>query len=313
MKGLLEGGTPNVDASSRLVRQLHIKGSQEAKEAAREILSMERIWIELDREERALREGKGRGLGACQDSFGAGDSNGWYGGKIHFTGKILGGEKVSIFLLEVLTCFANTELAQGAKTRVVVSPPKFGASCQLARKFGSRSFLRLQYDEVGGKAEFIQFTMRPLVFLGRTWRAIYPNTKSETLIFLATNELPADRNPENVSLKGVYRPEDLEGVWSFAQWFAPLEDNADRKMAKWVSRIHLGFSDTVPVLEFAEEQIVRGVPDIRGSETGINDSIMTDGCGKISSRAMKMILQRRGEEHACAVQARLGASSKGIW
>lgn len=82
---LLKGETPNVKAAEWLANLLEAKGN---KKEANAIRSRKEEWLELDREEKALREGEGRGLGVFEDPSGSKGVDSWYGGTVHFTAKV---------------------------------------------------------------------------------------------------------------------------------------------------------------------------------------------------------------------------------
>jgi hypothetical protein len=89
-------------------------------------------------------------------------------------------------------------------------------------------------------------------------------------------------------------------------------------MSKWTTRWSLGLSNTVPVVEFAQENIVY-IEDEYSSDWSAGkgkapaEKIMTDGCGFMNRSALALITRRLqlGLPPA-AVQGRI-AGAKGLW
>ena len=78
------------------------------------------------------------------------DPDGWYGGKVHFTGRIDQDSTSSPFPF-----------------RVTLNSPKLGSSCRFARTLGSESLLILKYKEdIKDRSRLQDFLTRKFVIAG---------------------------------------------------------------------------------------------------------------------------------------------------
>ena len=98
------------------------------------------------------------------------DDKDWYGGKVHFTAKVVGGRDKKGFSL-------------------VLDRPTLGSSNRFMRRFGSRRFIRvrIQKDALmqkgGGLFEYFR---RPFIIAGVVFRAFF--AKEQNVFLVRTNE-----------------------------------------------------------------------------------------------------------------------------
>jgi hypothetical protein len=184
---------------------------------------------------------------------------------------------------------------------ITLRKPKVEASNRLFRKFGSDRFLELKLAKNTSPSlvkHHSEFFLKPFLLMQRVFRFLF--VKNDTVVMFAT---------EGHGLA----PISVEQV---VNWHMPVKENLYMTMSKYASRMSLGYSSSVPTLEFRPEEIIYiddiyadGYVDGSGDET----LCMTDGCGIISCSAMKRIMgSHSAEELPCAVQGRI-AGSKGIW
>lgn len=99
------------------------------------------------------------------------DDKEWYGGKVHFTGRLRYDHKTKQF-------------------DVILERPYLFSSTRFARRFGSDAFVRLRVDSrvlyQHGKT-VREYVKKPLLISGRVFRAFY--AKEETIFFFRTNDV----------------------------------------------------------------------------------------------------------------------------
>lgn len=176
--------------------------------------------------------------------------------------------------------------------------PKLEASNRLFRKFGQDRFLELKLAKGTHPSlikTYAQHFLKPFLFMQRLFRFLF--LKDDTIILFATEggEL------EKISIQQVI------------DWHMPITENWSMTISKYASRMSLGYSSSIPTLEFKPLEI-QYVDDIYGSRSLTDESTcMTDGCGIISCSAMKEIMGCQAtDELPCAIQGRI-AGAKGIW
>ncbi|EPQ58296.1 hypothetical protein GLOTRDRAFT_36051 [Gloeophyllum trabeum ATCC 11539] len=230
-------------------------------------------WKELDREVETLRNNPSGCLGV---DVGGGEGNdGWYGGKIHFTGKMR------------------------EDGHIVLQRPELGPSCRFTRKYGSASLVRIKVPQklVGDKLR--EYCKRPFVILGRVFRAFYE--KDLTVFLMQTDEvLSSDQNSVLI------QKSDGRSISHFINWHNPIFQNREQTMAKWAARQALALSNSVPGVLFKKENIF-DIPDES------DEMIMTDGCGFVNRTVLNTLRKRHGwHTTPTAIQGRL-AGAKGLF
>lgn len=182
---------------------------------------------------------------------------------------------------------------------ITLRAPKVEASNRFFRKFGQDRFLELKL----GKSTHVTilkqhkaFFLKPFLLMHRVFRFLF--VKDDTVILFAT---------EGVDLEPI-------SIQQVIEWHMPIAENWDMSMSKYASRMSLGYSSSIPTLEFKPEEIIY-IDDIYGStgDTSDETNCMTDGCGIISCSAMKKIMGCQAtDELPCAIQGRI-AGAKGVW
>ncbi|KAG1730698.1 RNA dependent RNA polymerase-domain-containing protein [Suillus paluster] len=247
------------------------------------------LWLEYDREQLAIVENKGRGLGTMGQWEG---KDNWYGGKIQQAARIVKAGKSFKFELE---------------------KPEIRRSHRFARFLGSRRILQvrvpdnLTYDKVGAAIrEFL--TSNKFVLCGRVFVPFH--AKEGNLYLFETHE-----NVDRQANLG-----DGDGhrltLYQFVQWHNPLRLNSKQPISKWSTRWALGLSTSVPTIEFAPENMFF-INDQHAVDWGEGkppaEKIMTDGCGFISGAALTAIMRvMHYPSRPTAVQGRI-AGAKGMW
>lgn len=182
---------------------------------------------------------------------------------------------------------------------ITLRAPKVEASNRFFRKFGQDRFLELKLGKTTHSAILKQcknFFLKPFLLMHRVFRFLF--VKDDTVILFAT---------EGVDLAPI-------SIQQVIEWHMPIIENWDMSMSKYASRMSLGYSSSIPTLEFKPEQI-KYIDDIYGATgSSTNETnCMTDGCGIISCSAMKKIMGCQAtDELPCAIQGRI-AGAKGIW
>ncbi|KAI8977037.1 RNA dependent RNA polymerase-domain-containing protein [Mycotypha africana] len=183
---------------------------------------------------------------------------------------------------------------------IILRAPKVEASNRLFRKFGQDRFLELKLAK-GTHPTLIKrhkkYFLKPFVFMQRVFKFLF--VKEDMIILFAT---------EGVDLQPISIQEVID-------WHMPISENWNMSMSKYASRMSLGYSSSIPTLQFKPEEIIY-IDDVYASEGSNGDeeaTCMTDGCGIISCSAMKEIMGcQAADELPCAVQGRI-AGAKGIW
>ncbi|KAF8913977.1 RNA dependent RNA polymerase-domain-containing protein [Gymnopilus junonius] len=236
-------------------------------------------WLELDREEEALKKDPLSGLGFNE----AGEYQNWYGGQVIFSGKL------------------HDASARGEKLpkyKTTLEPAELGPSYMFARRFGSKNFFRLKLTKLVQNTKkpesLLGYLCRPMILCGGVFRAFY--AKESNVFYVKTNEYAIGER--------ILQGETIPGMMSFLEfleWHNPMACNDGQTMAKYVSRFALGLSNSVPGLMVAQSDI-HFIDDII-SEQGSN---MTDGAGKINLWSLKQIRHRLGwEDTPSAIQTRI--------
>ncbi|KAJ7498829.1 RNA dependent RNA polymerase-domain-containing protein [Mycena latifolia] len=236
-------------------------------------------WAELDLEDENLAKSDMAGLGLSKEA------PDWFGGKVHFTGKLIAEPK-----------------NKDTPFRVVLKTPELGPSDRFARRWGSKRFLTLSLsrDVLRTGEKVINFLCRPFILGDRVFRAF--DAKDGNVFLVCTNEIVEGRR--------IHPTRTVPGLLSlrdFLGWHNPLELNPKQTMAKWASRFALGRSNSAPVLRLDADAILE-IPDIT-SDCG---SDMTDGAGLINKAGLRLIYNRvEMDSWPTAIQCRV-VGAKGL-
>ncbi|KAH8114962.1 RNA dependent RNA polymerase-domain-containing protein [Phellopilus nigrolimitatus] len=289
----------NTNAAPQVVRLLLpdavAKESTQFAAAVKEELQAKAPWTELDKEFAAHQDSPTAGLGCS-------GSSSWYGGKVHFIGKLKEAGKKDgkhNFTIEL-------------------DRPELGPSSRFARRFGSHSFLRvnIKKDILNNKNmadDLAAFFYRPFVINGRVYRGLL--SKEHSVFLYMTNERVENRRI--VSPKDdVDSPGGQMSLLRFLNWHNPLKENQNQTVVKWAARFALGFSNSVPGLKLEAEHIHTIDDQASESWDGMgklpSELDMTDGCGVANAPLLKRLREVfEWEAYPTAVQCRLGGA-KGL-
>ncbi|KAF9447542.1 hypothetical protein P691DRAFT_731304 [Macrolepiota fuliginosa MF-IS2] len=246
------------------------------------------LWQELDREQEAILENKGRGLGLMGKWGGQED---WFGGRIQQ--------------------IARLSKDPSGQYRVQLEPMEKRRSHRFARYCGSRRILQLRIPKDLILKESLQlktFLQGKFILCGRIFVPFH--AKDHSLYMVETNENWERRSQE--ACGDQYRI----SFDAFINWHNPPEYNHKQAVSKYVTRYALGLSTSIPVLEFQEQNMYL-VDDIYGSEYkgygASAEETMTDGCGFINQAALVAINAHINKSSLpIAVQGRI-AGAKGLW
>ncbi|EKM56512.1 uncharacterized protein PHACADRAFT_118286 [Phanerochaete carnosa HHB-10118-sp] len=246
---------------------------------------------ELSREQKALLEGKGHGLGLLGDW--EGEKN-WYGGRVQQLARIEKDAQQHKYYLQL-----------GAMQKV-------GRSHRLARFLGSHRVLHVKipkealYEQKEMDA-LKDFLSHKFVLCGRVFVSFA--VKDQKIYLVETDEdfeRTADRK------KGDHLRYSLEKL---IEWYNPLDLNDKQNLSKYAARSDLALSTSSPVLEFDPRNIYM-INDIEAPHTGGKvppEKIFTDGCGFMNGAALMRVGKWIGSgSPPTAVQGRI-LGSKGVW
>ncbi|KAI9255492.1 RNA dependent RNA polymerase-domain-containing protein [Sporodiniella umbellata] len=181
--------------------------------------------------------------------------------------------------------------------RISIRAPKIAASNRLFRKYGQDRFFELTVSTSSNPSmtrHFKDYFLKPIILMQRTFRFLF--IKDTTLVFFAT---------EGVDLEPI-------SIQQVIDWHLPILENWDMSMSKYSSRMTLGYSSSIPTVQFKPSEI-EYIDDIYSAGAREVSGCMTDGCGIISCAAMKDIMGcQTTDQLPCAVQGRIGGA-KGIW
>ncbi|KAF7965380.1 hypothetical protein HWV62_44091 [Athelia sp. TMB] len=249
------------------------------------------ILRELDREQLALMENIGRGLGLMGTYEGAPN---WFGGQIQQIVRLNKGP----------TGFYTT-----------MEPLESTRSHRFGRFLGSRRFVQMRIDSNAlqrERDEVIAYLSRDFIICGRVFRPFTSKDDSVYLVETTLNhELRLPRAEEGDNLRVSYG--------EFIQWHNPLDRNFGQAISKWEARWPLGLSTSRPVLEFDESDI-EVIDDIYSPSVILGkkptaEQTMTDGCGFMNDAAFTMIFKSgvvNLPHRPISVQGRF-CGAKGMW
>ncbi|KAI6119808.1 RNA-dependent RNA polymerase, partial [Pisolithus croceorrhizus] len=226
-------------------------------------------------------------------------SDGWYGGRVHFTASLKLHGNVS-------------KCSELSNYKIILDRPELGSSMRLSRQFSSYAIVRVRVSrKVMNKARstLITFFSQRFLLCGVIYRVFY--AKDSSIFLGATNEL-FEFLP---SLPRHARPPPPTFM-DFLNWHNPTRLNSSQLMAKWASRFALGLSNSVPGIDLDSNDFLV-IDDIGKADNAhysavAGDSIMMDGCGFINLAAMKkMCAIFHWDTYPTAIQCRL-AGAKGL-
>ncbi|KAG2075104.1 hypothetical protein BDR04DRAFT_1091949 [Suillus decipiens] len=294
-RGVTRGMWTFEDMTEHRLRQLKGSNVQAAWKVASVIKEMRpsssmrapaEVWLEYDREQLAIVENKGRGLGTMGDWEG---KENWYGGKIQQVARIV---------------------RAGSSFKLELEKPEIRRSHRFARFLGSRRILQIRVpDNLTYDTEVPKFLeSSKFVLCGRVFVPFH--AKEGSAYLFETNENidrqsnPGDGDDHRLTLH------------EFVQWHNPLRLNSKQPTSKWSTRWALGLSTSVPTIKFSPENIFF-INDQYAGNWGEGEHpveiIMTDGCGFISGAALTAIMRViQYPNRPTAVQGRI-AGAKGMW
>ncbi|OCH92984.1 hypothetical protein OBBRIDRAFT_863326 [Obba rivulosa] len=250
---------------------------------------LELIWAELDREEKALLTGDA-GLGLK----GIDGLPKWNGGRIQQIVRIVEEER--------------------GKLKLVLDKMEMRKSCRFARELGSSRILQVSIpDKLLRRKEtrdrIRELLYREAVICGRIFASMFSRDGKVFMMEVARLDPDGGRRTSGHSR--------LNSVQAFVQWHNPLDLNGQQSVSKWITRFDLGFSTTVPVLQFDPSKIhyIRDEYAPHDEKMGKppTEKIFTDGCGFMNAAALHQIAAYFGRETPItAVQGRI-AGAKGMW
>ncbi|KAJ3730892.1 RNA dependent RNA polymerase-domain-containing protein [Lentinula guzmanii] len=247
------------------------------------------IGQESDREQLALLENRGRGLGLLGHFQ---DVDNWFGGQIQQIATLRETARFTLFLQ--------------------LEPLEMRRSTRFARQFGSRRVLQVRIADdflrAQARERTIRFLSRKFVLNGRVFA---PTPPKEGAVYLV--EIGEDYERTSMSKFGDQHRKSLREV---LEWHNPMALNSQQPISKYAARAALALSNTVPALIFEVEDI-HFIEDIIASDCQENKppahKVLTDGCGFMNEAALKAIATALN--YPCrptAVQGRI-AGSKGLW
>ncbi|TBU26167.1 RNA dependent RNA polymerase-domain-containing protein [Dichomitus squalens] len=258
-------------------------------------------WDELDREDEILPNHQYGGLGCNEhEAYNESDPD-WYGGKVHFTAKVVVAKD-----------------RRPSEFRFILERPALGSSNRLMRRFGSRRFIRarIQKDALNQKGnDLAEYFRRPFVIGGAVFRAFF--AKEQNVFLVRTNEA-AIGSGEDVRISTPDSSAATEmSFMQFIEWHNSLLLNSDQTMAKWAARFALPLSNSMPGLRLKHDN-VKFVDDIicdafEGKGKPPSEMQMTDGCGFANRAVMRMLHDKfpAWQDEPTAIQCRIGGA-KGL-
>ncbi|KAH9486232.1 RNA-dependent RNA polymerase 1 [Psilocybe cubensis] len=246
------------------------------------------LWQELDREQDAIFENQGAGLGLNQSN------QNWYGGQIQQLARLIG---------------------ENGNYKIILEPMEKRRSHRFARFYGSRRFLQLRIPEQTLQKEshqVVKFLTRSFVLCGRIFVPFH--SKEGSLYMVET-----DQNYGRLSMD-FFGDQYRMPFCKFINWHNPLAEpkNYNQTITKYATRFAIGLSNSVPALEFQAKNIIF-IDDIttddwpEGKPNPPAEKLMTDGCGYINHSALHAIVKHMDYEALpAAVQGRI-AGAKGLW
>ncbi|CBQ73079.1 conserved hypothetical protein [Sporisorium reilianum SRZ2] len=200
------------------------------------------------------------------------------------------------------------------KFSIKLFPPKLGGSCRFSRRFGSENILRMKMEPTITKKarrfpthpktrdkqdEILHMFSRTVLVMGRKFRPFF--CKDETLFYFCIGS----------AKDGGDKPE-FDCIWDLIDHHAPFAANSRSPLGKYVQRVQLGLSTSVPASVIDKMTYVADVFGDADPETGKSQE-MTDGAGCVSLAVARDIAQHLGYDSIpSAFQGRV-AGAKGVW
>ncbi|KAG5718247.1 putative RNA-dependent RNA polymerase SHL2 [Termitomyces sp. T112] len=269
-RGVTEGNWTWADVKAKIPR-LHGSNSETAWKVRSIILDKTQppstsgcsVWQELDREQDAILEKKGRGLGP----MGLKDSgNDWYGGRIQQVAELVGDK---------------------GRYRIRLEPMENKRSYRLARFLGSRRILQVKIPRdliFKENKQLKEFMRHKFMLCGRVFVPFFAKARAVYLV-----ETTEDHERQPADWAGDQFRRSFKDI---VNWHNPLHLNADQPITKYATRFALAFATSIPVLQFKPENISIE-PDTTDTWLGPGkppaEYIKTDGCGLINEAALKII------------------------
>ncbi|KDQ17067.1 hypothetical protein BOTBODRAFT_224345 [Botryobasidium botryosum FD-172 SS1] len=291
----------NAEAAPKVIKLLLPSSSGAPQPSVVEPASLgESPWAELDREQRAIVEGRGRGLGCFEEDE---ESDSWkYGGNVLQRAK-----------LHFKPPSAVGTSAIAARFSITLEPQKRGASSRLARFLGSRRLIQLSLPKevlYNYRTALKDYLENAFILNGRVFRVFH--VKDGHAHLMETSESyerePSEREGDHFRLS----------LADLIDWANPLYFNRKQPMSKWSSRFSLFLSSTRPGVSFERRNVITDLRDIRAprrdGEAGPSaNRTMTDGCGLINTAALQIVQRELSlQSLPVAVQGRI-SGAKGMW
>ncbi|KAI0321269.1 RNA-dependent RNA polymerase [Amylostereum chailletii] len=244
---------------------------------------------EYDREQMALCEANGRGLGCTEGEY-EGVRN-WYGGRIQ-----------QVVRVETLGLDKK-------EWKLVLQEPEMKRSYHLARKMGSRRLLELRIPKDARDSVRPESLACKFVLLDRIY---VPLAAKENKIYMVETSENHGRNSD------ASQGDNLR--WSFQEFVNycnPMSLNMDQTISKWSTRFEILLSTSLPAVEFKPENITL-IHDIYAQHNTTEgkppaEICLTDGCGFASLAAHLRVAQAGNLlTTPTAIQARI-YGSKGVY
>ncbi|KAH7886339.1 RNA dependent RNA polymerase-domain-containing protein [Phlebopus sp. FC_14] len=247
------------------------------------------LWAEYDREQAAILENKGRGLGGMGAWKG---KDNWYGGRIQQVGRLV-------------KTRGNVGFA------IHLEKPEIRRSHRFSRFLGSRRVLQVRVSDdllyKHGEPVRHLFSSHKFILCGRVYIPFH--AKEGSIYMMETNE-NFQREPNTTDGDGFRL-----SLMDFVNWHNPLRANSTQPISKWSTRWALGLSTSVPTLEFEPDNIFFIIDECSdwGSGKAPAEKVLTDGCGLINGAALTKIMRiMEYTSRPTAIQGRIGGS-KGMW
>ncbi|KIJ66540.1 hypothetical protein HYDPIDRAFT_86612, partial [Hydnomerulius pinastri MD-312] len=239
-----------------------VSAVMQGRDVPRSRLAFE-LWAEYDREQDAILENKGRGLGGMGPWKG---KEGWYGGRIQQVGRL---QKVK------------------GKYSIQLEKPEIRRSHRFSRFLGSRRILQVRVadDLLYKHGDDVRALLCSSKFIlcGRVFVPFH--AKEGSMYMMETSQdhqrmpSPLDGDQFRISLK------------EFVDWHNPLRFNSGQPISKWSTRWALGLSTSVPTLEFEAKNIFFIADECEGGLPSPAEKVFTDGCGWINGSALTQIMR----------------------
>ncbi|KAM6498847.1 RNA dependent RNA polymerase domain containing protein [Amanita muscaria] len=294
-RGVNKGVWSWSDVTPERLRQLKGTNAESAYKVANVMLGRRldkamdlSLWHELDREQEAIMENEGRGLGLMGPWKGEHE---WFGGRIQQLAR---------------------SYVEDGEFHIRLEPMEKRRSHRFARYCGSRRILqvRIPDDKLGEGTDLIRERLcHRFVLCGRVFVPFH--AKEGTVYMVEIDDFSCRQ------LRRDCGDQFLMPFSTFVNWHNPLELNKSQPISKYASRFALGLSNSVPVIEFQSECIIFIQDETPASwdksKKPPSDKILTDGCGFINRAAMMAIKSKmQYGTRPTAVQGRIGGA-KGLW